>query len=264
MSSFKSFASVYKKDLVAGKRRIGLVLILLGILFVYLNYKMHTWTEPSLALPFAVIPLVVLPWGVVVLGFLTLRSEWAENTHYLLMSIPFHRGVFVGAKFLAVITEFIILTAVAAAGAFWVLNSYASLDPRFWAGLEPYIQAMGGRNQFIWQVFSLGLKFYVLYVLSMAFMLATIFAAYLAGKTVHRYGWLVTGTVFLGILYLPNPIRNWLLFAFGPIKVELTHSFLLLPSPYQWVDISSFVATSIVAVLALVATLVLAERYVEV
>ena len=115
------FWSLYKKEM---RSEAPSFFILLAVIFgwsVWVFSKPELPTEMTFVL--VSLPLVMIPFYAVLRVILDLRSEWAEDTIQLLVSLPVRGWQVLGAKGLAIITEVILLAMVISGLLYTILSS---------------------------------------------------------------------------------------------------------------------------------------------
>ncbi|MBE3575268.1 MAG: hypothetical protein IMW99_07455 [Firmicutes bacterium] len=120
-------------------------------------------------------------------------SEWNNKTVYGWLSLPARGSVLLGSKTLALFTQALVLGAVPVLTA-WILIHQPGVLASFGA---PVPDARTTR-----MILEAGSKIGVMAVLGVLDLAALAQLSSVAGKTVHRLQWLVSGGVFFGLLWL--------------------------------------------------------------
>ncbi|MDN5347918.1 MAG: hypothetical protein PWP65_1482 [Clostridia bacterium] len=183
-----SLLRLYGKEMRASLGDIIMVtavIVLLEILAI-LNYD-----KPWSAALGVMVPMVGLPLYFLSTSFESIHREWNEHTAYWLLSLPVREEVILGAKTLALLSRFIILTLPAAIGIYLFFDKLIPVPfpPDF---TSTYIG---------------------LYVLSWFLFITVIPIVFLAAVSRHavqRWGWLVQALIFVGGFWAFGKVSAWL------------------------------------------------------
>ncbi len=199
-SKTKMLGKLYAKDLHEILPEILIVLI--GVLLINAWFFLGS-PEPA---PVVMGPLFLLlglaGFLPIVSSFKLLSREWANNTVYLIMSLPVSGAMVMGAKMLALITQYIVGTLL--------------------VGLSGYLFWVNGVSQFFGtspitgMLHNLELVKYLLafYFSGLAFIIficCNSFFSQVVGKLSRKLSGLITTVVFIAVLVLPGKILSWIL-----------------------------------------------------
>lgn len=203
-SKVKMLGKLYVKDLHEIIPEI--IIVLVGILLLNAWFYLRT---PDLA-PVVVGPLFLLlglaGFLPVVSSFKLLSREWANNTVYLIMSLPVSGAMVMGSKILVLLTQYIVGTGLVGLSGylFWV-NGIS----QFFVG-NPMAEMMQHMEwvQYFLASYLAGLAF-------IFFICCNSFFSQVVGKLSRKLSGLITLAVFIAMLIVPGKILNWILDATG-------------------------------------------------
>lgn len=188
ISGGKKLFTLYKKDLAASKFETLLILgfIIVGNLFLF--YKAKTSWQVDMTLALSMLFLGFIPLFAFFRAFSFIREEWKENTVYFMMSLPTTGNTIFLSKFLALLTQFFILGAVAVL--FVAVFMLMQLEIRqVWM----VIRDVGNIRQIIWEFGKIG----IITSLSFAMVIITAFFSAVIGKLFRKFSGLITFVVFI-------------------------------------------------------------------
>lgn len=193
ISGSKKLFTLYKKDLAASRFEILLILgfIVVGNLFLF--YKARTSWPMDMTLALSMLFLGFIPLFAFFRAFSFIREEWKENTVYFMMSLPTTGNTIFLSKFLALLTQFFVLGAVAVL--FVVAFMLMQLEIR-----QVWMVIRGAGN--IWQMVWEFAKIAIITSLSFALIIITAFFSAVIGKLFRKFSGLITFIVFIVTNYV--------------------------------------------------------------
>lgn len=221
----KMFLTLYKKEMreLAAEIIITVSAVVVTSVLLYFNMK---GTVGLLAVPFFMVAGLagLVP---VLSSFRLLGKEWANNTVYLMMSLPVKGGMILGSKFLALITQYFLGTGtVLLAGVFLTIASV----PDALQQIQVYYE------QIPWEV---GIYGYIFTIVLLAYLLSMSFFSQMVGKLVQRFNGFLTGVTFLGIWWLSDKLLK------EAGTIHLLQSIGLLDTGLIWTCMVAYAAASL-------------------
>lgn len=198
-SKTNMFGRLYTKDL--HEILPEMIIVLVGVLLINAWYYLGS-PEPA---PVVMGPLFLLlglaGFLPIVSSFKLLSKEWSNNTVYLIMSLPVSGAMVMGAKMLALITQYLFGTALVGLSGylFWV-NGISQLLPGNPA-------AMLDKNPEIIQYL---VAFYLASLVFIIFICCNSFLSQVVGKLSRKFSNLITLVVFIVVLTLPGKLFSWI------------------------------------------------------
>ena len=192
-SNGKKLFTLYKKDLAASKFETLLILgfIIVGNLF--LLYKTKTAWPLDMAIALSMLALGFVPLFTFFKAFNFIREEWKENTVYFMMSLPTTGNIIFLSKFLALLTQFFILGAVALTFSISFILMQSGIQQAWIA-----MRGIGDMQQAIWEISKVG----IIMFLSFAMVIITAFFSAVVGKLFRKFSGLITFIVFIATNYV--------------------------------------------------------------
>ncbi len=199
-NKLKMLGQLYKKDLHEIIPEIMIVLI--GVVLVTASFFLRS-SEPS---PVFILPLLLL-FGLagllpLVASFKLLSREWANNTVYLIMSLPVSGGMVLGAKMLVLISQYIVGTLLIGISAYllYINGLYQSFNPQ----QSGHILLQNPELvQYLLAFYFSGLVFLI-------FLCCISFLSQVVGKLSRKLSGLITTGAFITILIISGKILNGL------------------------------------------------------
>lgn len=194
------FSKLYSKEMRELAPEMITVIGLAVLAYIYLFFKTHEY-------PLAVIGPIFMIGGLaaflpVISSFKLLSREWKNNTVYLMMSLPVKGGMIMGAKLLALLSQYVLATLIAGVGGF--LLTYA-LNPELGQILNTTIPGVGLN---LWQLWPQGLALYLTSIVVITYIASISFFSQMVGKLVSRFSGLVTAGVFIATAYLSGKVGD--------------------------------------------------------
>lgn len=193
ISGGKKLFTLYKKDLAASKFDTLLILgfIIAGNLLLF--YKAKTSWPLDMSLGLSTLFLGFVPLFTFFKAFSFIREEWKENTVYFMMSLPTTGNTIFLSKFLAILTQFFILGAVAVL--FTAIFMLMQLEiQQIWT----VIREVSNIQQIVWEFGKIG----IITSLSFAMVIITAFFSAVIGKLFRKFSGLITFIVFIATNYV--------------------------------------------------------------
>lgn len=128
VSRTRAFGRLYRKDLET--LQFPVMVQALGVLAweIFLMTRVGVW-EPGLPAALSLMPLGILPIGLVWEAIQSYRAEWQTGSIHFLLACPLPGWLLASAKLAAVMTGFTSLAALTAAGAAAILAAGPGLPP---------------------------------------------------------------------------------------------------------------------------------------
>ena len=208
----KLFFSLYLKELRASRGNFLIFLAAIFALDVFLMARAASWGYWKV-LTVSFVPLALLIFLGMLQAFLLVRDEWKAGTAPFLRSLPISGWGIVGAKMLAAFTSWVAMSLVSLA----LSGLLYACAPWFGAEWLPLAELPWSRMIGFIVILVLGIMGAVLFggiVLQSAFLL---------GRTVTRFGGLLSSVAGVALMYLATRGGDWLvevLSFFPVIKFE--------------------------------------------
>lgn len=244
VSKGKMLWALYKKDLKGSKFEMFFMLGMFLVGNIYLYYKTRTdWPVP------AGFVANFMGAGVIFLfiffkAFQVIRSEWKDNTVYLMMSLPVSGKIIFLSKLLSLLTQWLVLEVLVGLGAWFFLKELITMNElrEIQNHIFPWIKEIT--------------KLALLVFLGMNQGLLIAFFSSVVGKLVKKFSGLVTFGTFIAATMLISNISSGILdIIFRKEINELTSKeivftngrfvFDVFPNDFYWVVIALLVVTSI-------------------
>lgn len=201
----KAFWQLLRKDLLSQRWAMGILLVLTLGWHIFLSTKVGVWYREA-TLMLGLIPFSFIQLWVIWISFQIYRTEWSEDTAYLLLSLPVSSWMITGVKLLTVVlcTLFGVLVMLGS----YLIFLKADIKP-VWEIVYPYL-ATGWYKRNLINLGVLSLFYFIGSVILMHF-------AYLCSRMVNRFRGLVVIWVLLVSTWLTTkiaailkPLLRWL------------------------------------------------------
>ena len=201
----KAFWQLLRKELLAQRWAVG---ILLGLSFVWhllLYSKIGIWYSQAI-LSLGLIPFFFIHLWILWISIQLYRTEWAEDTAYLLLSLPVSSWLITGVKLLTVVLYTCFSLLVIAASYFTFFRG------EIISAIQPYLMYLE-TGWYKRDLINIGLILFIFFVGS----IMLIHFSYICSRMVNRLRGLVLIWVFLlsnwvcsQLANLIEPLLNWL------------------------------------------------------
>ncbi|MDD3271343.1 MAG: hypothetical protein WC109_04350 [Syntrophomonadaceae bacterium] len=202
-SSLKKFFKLYSKEMRELRPEILVVLIATMVLNLLFYFKAQEL--PAMIIVPSMMMLGLAGFLPFISSFKLLGREWNSNTIYLLLSLPVKGGSILGSKLLALLSQYLIGTAVVTAGG--VILTFLLFPEPGLAETLRQAQASGIDTR-LQTIISSGGLFYLMSLVGMAYVIAISFFSQLLGKLVTRFSGLVTAIVFIATFWLMGKLMT--------------------------------------------------------
>ncbi|ABR46373.1 conserved hypothetical protein [Alkaliphilus metalliredigens QYMF] len=193
--------SLYKKELVAAKNELLMIMTFILGANAFLFYKHQTGWPVEASFIFSLFLLLFVVATTFFRAFSVVRNEWKENTVYLVMSLPITGVDVFLSKLLALLTQLIGLSIIALIGA----SLFIPIIPEVSYVLEQ-IQMEFTSVRLIWNALKIGL----LGILGMNQAIIFAFFSAVVGKLFKKFSGLITLITFIGISMINSKFIDWI------------------------------------------------------
>jgi hypothetical protein len=194
------FSQLYRKEM----HQVMPELIIVIAISIVLNLLMYFSSKIDLVM-FAFLPMIMtlgfaalLP---LVSSFKTISHEWNNNTIYLLKSLPISGAMIMGAKLMALFSQFFIGTLVVGVGG--ALVTYHTLPQEI--KLIPEFNAVIS-NPASYKLLAI---FTLMTITMMLYFFCNSFISQMIGRLSRKLSGLITGVVFIAIIWLVGKITGF-------------------------------------------------------
>lgn len=191
-NKLKMFGQLYRKDM----HQLLPELLVVMIISFLLNAAMYFGSEMTNAM--LVVPAFLLLGlaGLLPLisSFKIFSHEWSNNNIYLLMSLPASGGMVMGAKLLALISQYIAGTLVVGLGA--ALSAY-HLIPQKVKIMSEFQMIFNNPDTYMYLA-----MFYLSTVIFMFFLFSVSFLSQTLGKLSRKFSSLITFAAFVALIWM--------------------------------------------------------------
>ena len=201
--SMKKFFKLYTKEMHELRLEILILIITTLVLDVYLYFKLQDIPNIAIAPSLMILGLAsLLPF---ISSFKLLNREFSTNTAYLLLSLPVKGGSILGSKLLALLSQYVIGTLIVGIAGL-ILASLLFPEP----GLTEVIRQAqaAGIDINLQSLLSMGVLFYLMSIVSMAYVVVISFFSQLVGKLAKRFSGLITVIIFLATFWLMGKLMT--------------------------------------------------------
>ncbi len=246
----KDLSRLLYKDLKLNRFFLIFLPVITGLWHVFLTSRPGLWQGmPPAAIPLAFLPLILLPFWALLVGFNSWRQEWREKTIFLLGTLPVSGIKLVTAKLLALLALVIIILVV------FIISLIVFIDMTI-------IQESIGLNMF----FIEGAKILLLFLFFITIIAVLTQWTYITSRLVERFSGLAAFLIFFisawGIVRagaLLQPVFAW-------VPLITFSDFTITDNGYSssvYLDMSNILSLLAVAALLHLASGYLLEREID-